>query len=282
MGAYDARDRLRELGATDEELGRAPLPRARGAATDASHRHDSSAGSRRLVIIDAAAGAYDLQGLDDNKRADVERFARSFVRPFWRAGIATIVLDHVVRTPTSAATTRSARSARSAAPTSTSASRPSAGSTAAAAASTRSPRTRIASAWLPRPIAAELELRSDPETHALSWQVRPPKPVSATEPFRPTVLMERVSRYLEERAEPASRKNVEDAVQGATDWLRKAMDLLVKEGYASEAEGPRNARPLSSVRPFREADLAYDLAYGPSEHLASTSPTTSPTPEAHD
>ena len=29
-----------------------------------------------LVIVDAAAGAYDASGLDDNKRADVEKFTR--------------------------------------------------------------------------------------------------------------------------------------------------------------------------------------------------------------
>ena len=49
------------------------------------------------MIIDAAAGAYDLQGLDDNKAPDVERFTRIYVRAFWRPEIATIVLDHVVK-----------------------------------------------------------------------------------------------------------------------------------------------------------------------------------------
>src|SRR5262249_15604209 len=50
-----------------------------------------------LVIIDAAAGAYALQGLDDNKRIEVERFAIEVLEPFRQRDIATIVLDHVTK-----------------------------------------------------------------------------------------------------------------------------------------------------------------------------------------
>src|SRR5438045_109521 len=50
-----------------------------------------------LAIIDAAAGAYDLQGLDDHKRQDVEAFSRAIVDPFRRGGVATLVLDHVTK-----------------------------------------------------------------------------------------------------------------------------------------------------------------------------------------
>jgi hypothetical protein len=50
-----------------------------------------------LVIVDAAAGAFDLEGYDDNSRKDVEKWAQRWVTPFWRAEIATIVLDHVTK-----------------------------------------------------------------------------------------------------------------------------------------------------------------------------------------
>jgi len=53
--------------------------------------------SPTLVVVDAAAGAYDLQQLDENKRGDVERFARIYTRAFWTHGVATIVIDHVVK-----------------------------------------------------------------------------------------------------------------------------------------------------------------------------------------
>jgi len=70
MGQWDARDRLRELGATDEDLERLLYIEPESPATK-----EIIAGlldwKPTLVIIDAAAGAYDLQGLDDNERADL-------------------------------------------------------------------------------------------------------------------------------------------------------------------------------------------------------------------
>ena len=44
-------------------------------------------------MIDTAAGAYSLQGLDDNLRRDVEKFARLYVRTFWLRGVATMLVD---------------------------------------------------------------------------------------------------------------------------------------------------------------------------------------------
>ena len=50
-----------------------------------------------LVVIDAAAGAYSVSGLDDNARKDVERFAQAWIEPLYRAGVATILIDHVTK-----------------------------------------------------------------------------------------------------------------------------------------------------------------------------------------
>ena len=50
-----------------------------------------------LAIIDAAAGAYGVQELDDNARKDAEKFARTWIDPLWRRGVATILVDHVVK-----------------------------------------------------------------------------------------------------------------------------------------------------------------------------------------
>ena len=68
-GAWDARDRLREMGATDEELERflyvePETPASKEIVVELADRWAFS-----LVIVDAAAGAYALQGLDDNLRA---------------------------------------------------------------------------------------------------------------------------------------------------------------------------------------------------------------------
>jgi AAA domain-containing protein len=96
MGMWDARDRLREMGATDDDLGRILYVEPEAPAYDSTMGEFIHLGPA-LVVIDAAAGAYAIQDLDDNKRRDAELFANLWVRPFWQADVATIVLDHVVK-----------------------------------------------------------------------------------------------------------------------------------------------------------------------------------------
>jgi len=66
--------------------------------------------------------------------------------------------------------------------------------------------------------------------------------------------MERVSRHLELLGEPASRTTIEETVTGKVEYLRVAMDVLVREGYVEEIPGARRARLLVSAQPFREND----------------------------
>jgi len=57
--------------------------------------------------------------------------------------------------------------------------------------------------------------------------------------FRPTTLMERVSRYLELfSGEGHSRKDIETNVSGKTDYIRQAIDVLVSEGLRRGARRP--------------------------------------------
>jgi hypothetical protein len=52
-----------------------------------------------LVVIDAAAGAYQLLGLDEAR--DAEKFNARLPDVLWKAGATTITLDHVVKDPAS-------------------------------------------------------------------------------------------------------------------------------------------------------------------------------------
>ncbi len=70
--------------------------------------------------------------------------------------------------------------------------------------------------------------------------------------FRPTVLMEKVSRYLE--LHPRASKNaVESDVTGRRDYLRQALDVLVAEGWVTSEHAGR-AVQHSVVTPFRDID----------------------------
>jgi hypothetical protein len=69
--------------------------------------------------------------------------------------------------------------------------------------------------------------------------------------FRPTILMQKLSEYLEAQAHPVSRRDVESNVNGANEWKRKALDVLIAEAYVTTEQGPRRSILCSSARPFR-------------------------------
>jgi hypothetical protein len=69
--------------------------------------------------------------------------------------------------------------------------------------------------------------------------------------FRPTVLMERVSRYLEGSAE-ANLRAVRGAIQSNAGYVDKAVRCLIDEGFVTTSTGPRGAILHRSVTPFRD------------------------------
>jgi hypothetical protein len=66
-----------------------------------------------------------------------------------------------------------------------------------------------------------------------------------TTPFRPTNLMEKVSRYLEAEDGPRSQNKILDDVPGKRDWKITALKILRKEGYVTDAT------PHESIKPYR-------------------------------
>ena len=82
MGRWDTLDRLREMGATDDELERLFDVEPETPASEEIVQDLASKWTFSLVIIDAAAGAYSLQGLDDNllqRRREVHPNLRSCI-----------------------------------------------------------------------------------------------------------------------------------------------------------------------------------------------------------
>lgn len=70
--------------------------------------------------------------------------------------------------------------------------------------------------------------------------------------FRPTVLMERVSRYLKNHPGSADRtgRQVRENVTGKETTVLVALDLLVSEGYVETSSGQRGATVYTLVKPF--------------------------------
>lgn len=273
MGERDAKRRLCELGASSEELGMfdyvEPAERLTGAKADSLVKREP-----QLVIIDASAGAYDLQGLDDNKRGDVERFASLYIRPFWRAEIATLTIDHVVKN-TEQRGNYAIGSERKVGGTDVhlgfsvlmAIKRGSQGKYQITTHKDRG-------GFHKRGKLATFELQSHPDTHHFEWAFVAAPITDEEHPFRPTHLMEKVSRFLERQIEAVSRNVVEEEKLGGRDYVRIALDLLTEENYLEESEGPRRARLVTVNRVYREH--ADDFAATSPDFAENLDETTSP------
>lgn len=259
MGARDTRDRLREMGATDDDLDRLVYVEPDTPAGPDTVAELIDRFSVQLAIIDAAAGAYSLHGLDDNRRGDVETFSELLIAPLRARGISSIVIDHVVKKPRDRARWAIGSERKLGFSDVSLGFSPITPLTRGGEGLVRIETHKDRHGHLPRPNAAELFLRSDPDTHQIAWEWREAQTQEDTDAWRPTGLMERVSKFLEGQPEPVSRRNIEAHVEGKTDYVRAAIGHLVTDGYVVETEG--RYRPLRSERPFRvDGDVAAEVA----------------------
>jgi hypothetical protein len=249
--------RLRHLGVSDEEVASFFLyfnPDDAIAHEPASMRDLLTVIGKRgpaLVVLDSWIGALQTHGLDPNVGVDIERWRRSFLEPIRSVCPATLILDHVPKAKDSRGRF-SIGSERKASAVEihlgseliTPLAR---GKTGLVRLMTHKDR----GGHLPRPRAAELELRSDPETLAMTWKFRHPE-TQSEDGFRPTFLMERVSRHLEALAAPVTRAQIANDVTGRRQYLFDALKFLVEEGFAGE----NGAGGIFSERPFREDEDA--------------------------
>lgn len=108
--------------------------------------------------------------------------------------------------------------------------------------------------------AGELTLDS---THAAitRWSVsREHSPVAEDGTFRPTELMEKISRYLEDSSPVGqSRADIQDTVGGKHTTIDTALAIMLNEGFIGRVKGRRNAWVHSSTSPYRitEDDRAH-------------------------
>lgn len=75
-------------------------------------------------------------------------------------------------------------------------------------------------------------------------------------PFRPTVLMARVSEVLAAAGRPLSSRDVEDRVSGKAQGIRQALAALVDDGHVAVEAGPHNSRQHRLVRPYPDQQEA--------------------------
>lgn len=253
MGMFDARQRLRELGATKAEIKR--IYYVEPADTSSEDRVkglvDLNPG---LVVVDAAAGAYQLDDFDDNKRADVEKFNKRYVTPFWREGISSLLLDHVNKSAEDrgrfvigSERKLGATDVHLGFETVKAIKRGSSG------------RYKIIThkdrgGYLGRGHVADFHLDSDPDTHELAWKFTTPDGAGDAGEKRLTHLMEKASRKLELPSMMWTKTELADALKPSRkEHALQAINTLVSEGFAAERREGRS-KILSSARPYREDD----------------------------
>lgn len=234
MGAHATRRLLEDLGATLEEISAFQYlnPDVPPTPGDLQDIIDNGAA---LAIIDAAAGAYDTSGLDDNKRADAETFSRVWITPLWKQGVTTLTLDHVVKNSDNRGRYAIGSERKLGTVDVHLGFHPikqlNRGGTGLIRIDTHKDRP----GHLSRPHAAELELHSDPDTHQITWEFRSPADTTDTEDgWRPTVLMDRVIDYLRRNPEPVGRTALAAAVGGRREWTLKAIDCLLADGLIAD------------------------------------------------
>jgi NrS-1 polymerase HBD domain len=257
VGPSDLLERLRSLGVGDDTIREAflyfvpesPLRDSADLVGPLSER------GGRLAVLDGFNPLLFLHGCDPDKGVGIEAFMRAVANPLRDAGAAVVLADNVAK----------AREAR--------------GSWAIGSERKKSAvevqigmsivepfgRGRVGKSkltvhkdrpgYLERPSPGLFVLSSDVDSGRVSWRIEPDHSVGEDGEFRPTHLMEKVSRYLELRApEPCSRRQIEEDVTGKRDALRAAIDQLVAEGFAVEFPGERGARLVKSEKAYRETD----------------------------
>jgi len=204
----------------------------------------------RLFVIDAFNPILSLHGKDPNNVTDVEHFWRTYADPISRAGAAPVLLDHVVKNADNRGkyATGSERKASGAIvhlgfkllePLRK-------GGTGRSLLNVHKDRP----GYLPRPTIGRLLL--DATGDSVTYKIEPDQSHTEDGRFRPTVLMQKVSIYLELHGGPASTNEIKKSVTGKDKAVDTALQTLVEDVYVKQEQGPRRAVLYTSIRPYRE------------------------------
>lgn len=264
MGPREIASRLVALGVNEDAIAEfIYFPDAQGGLGSAELRGLTAwaTGSGcRLFVADAFTGFLVRHGLDGDRGPDVER-AWQLLDPFLEQGIAVALIDHVVKNPDNRRGQAIGSERKGTAAHLHFDLRPLETLSRGGMGRSRIGVSRDRGAYFPRPSAGNLVLCSDPDSGSITWALEPPR--ADGDSFRPTGYMEKVSRYVEANPE-AKTGEVERNVDGKTDYIRNALDVLVQEGYVDRTHGARGALLHTSLRPYREG----------ADDLAPTSPLT--------
>lgn len=281
--------RLRLMGVTDAELSRLAYISPDETFGILAHRdltEHVAATLPRLVVLDGYNAAMTMMGLNLIDNADIYRFALAILRPLKRTGAAVVTIDHVTKSKEGrgafAIGGQAKRSDVDGCSISVEVVQPfgkgMAGKLRLTVSKDRPGLVRAVSGGAKNAGLAHIDSTGDVTR---VWVDGPDlRPAEERGPFRPTGLMQKVSRYLETCSEPVSGKVLETSVGSKAEHVRTAVAVLVSEGFVAVDNGPRNALLHSLVRPYSQAnELTSSTSSPPRPHLVpdevAADPTTS-------
>lgn len=237
----------------------------------------------QLVVVDGVTNVMGIHGLNPNDNADVAKFDMMIPRAVADLGPCVITIDHTAKNAaegnrfaigaqhklgsiTGAAYLVDVNRAHPFAP----------GRHGQASISISKDRPGAVRAFHPSR-AGTFHLDGTSGTPQ-AWIEAPEAPPVQGEPFRPTVLMERVSVLLEQVGTPLTGNTIVSEVTGKTKHVRLAIRQLIDEGFIAAEEGPKQSVLHRSVRPFREADDRMAPTTIDERFPTGSPPTGSPVP----
>lgn len=225
-----------------------------------------------VVIVDGINAGMGLCGLDLNSNKDVTAFGQRVLRPLARTGAAVLGIDHVTKAKEGRGNYAIGAQAKRADVNGVAIivevvkpfGRGMSGKLRLTVSKDRPGHVRAIS--IGAKFVGTAIIESDGETGLVTMYVEAPRQSAAESgeqprpAFRPTGLMERVSRFLEPLETGASTRTIREGVHGKPTYVADALDVLVAEGYVSRRSGTRGSVLHTSTRPYRESSDAVRIA----------------------
>lgn len=209
-----------------------------------------------LVILDGVTEAMTLHGLDLNANQDVASFLELLPRWIADQGPAVLMIDHVVKDSEKQGRWSIGGQHKLAGIDGVSFNIKAIeqfgrGKIGHARITAGKDRAGHVEEYLHGRTAGELWLDATNDL-CLRAEIRPAQDTPKDEAgnMRPTILMERVSRWLE-LTPGASRRSISEGVTGKVTYVRRALDRLIQEGYVEVTDGPNRTQHHRVTTPFR-------------------------------
>lgn len=212
------------------------------------------AANARLVVIDSTGESLSMEGANPNADEDIAAWFRNVPKRIAKLGPAVLVLDHMPKSSDSDLWPIGSQRKRAAIDGAqylqevmVPFSREKAGAARLICAKDRH------GTYARAQRVGILHVTPEGDTVTLALKA-PEDGTEATGTFQPTVYMEKISRALEIAPGPLSYRGILERVEGKKDYLRRAVDELISDGYVTTTPGPRNSTEHTSVKPFRTGE----------------------------